>query len=168
MRLLALEVRLIQVGFVVFEGSSSLLDWGVGVRWFEARKQSPVAQPSNRFRALMSLHKPSVVVTRRIMYRLAKDREAFAAVMRLIRAECKHHKAALRILHAHRIRRYFASRRLETRRQIATHIAERFEEVSWKLPKEKKPYQSEARAMLVFDAAATGIAFFDEQAQQKT
>jgi hypothetical protein len=39
-------------------------------------------------------------------------------------------------------------------------LASVFPELDWKLPPKRKPWQSEPRAMMIFDAAAIGFAYW--------
>jgi len=165
-RLLALEIRLSKIGFVVLEGPTKLLDWGVGVRWFGRNKRSLKHAVPNRLRALMHLHGPSVVVARWISHYSAPANKRFATILRAIRAECRRDSAEFKALPTRQVQRHFALLGHTTKHEIATSLAERFEELSWKLPRPKKSYQSEAPAMLLFDAAATGVTFFGGSAPQ--
>ena len=54
------------------------------------------------------------------------------------------------------VRRYFDGLDLENKQQIAANPAKRFPNFSWRLPRPKKPYESEPRSMLIFDAVAKG------------
>jgi hypothetical protein len=166
-RILALEIRLSKTGFAVLQGPTKLLDWGVGVRWFGRNNRSHKHAVSNRLRALMRLHGPSVVVARRINHYSAPANKRFAAILRSIRAECRRGPTEFKVIPTRRVQRHFALLGHSTRHEVATSLAERFEQLSWKLPRRKKSYQSEATGMLIFDAAATGATFFGGSAQQK-
>ena len=43
-----------------------------------------------------------------------------------------------------------------------------FPELDWKLPPERKPWQTEPRAMMVFDAAAIGFAYWQKHGVPRT
>lgn len=165
-RVIALEIRLIQIGLVVFDGASRLLDWRVGVRWFDVKRNLRVV-PSDRFLELLEFYAPAIVVARRIGHRSVRNNKRFVTLLHYIRDETRRKGAFMAVLSTHQVRRHFASSGLVTKQQIAEHISREFGELSSRLPKTKKPYQSEKRAMLIFDAAATGIAFFASQARQK-
>ncbi len=77
-----------------------------------------------------------------------------------IRTETRRTSTKFRIVTTRQVRAHFAPLGLTTKHGIATSIAKQFEELSWKLPQRRKPYQSEAPVMAVFDAVANGIAFF--------
>jgi len=160
--LLALEIRSRKVGFAVFEGAARLLDWGV--RWFGTKNQPLRPIVSKRIGALLRLHKPCMVVARDRNYYSARANRRFATILHSIRAETRRHSAKFIILPARKLQRQFAWRGYTTRHEIATSLAERFDELSWKLPARKKPYESEAPSMVIFDATANGVAFFGRTA----
>jgi len=160
--LLALEIRSRKAGFAVFEGATGLLDWGV--RWFEIKNQPLKAAVSKRIGALLSLHRPSVVVARRQNYYSARSKRRFGTILRSIRAETKWHSARFALLPPRKVQRQFAWRAHTTKHEVAVGLAERFPELAWKLPRPKKFYQSEASTMVIFDAVATGAAFLGRKA----
>jgi hypothetical protein len=156
-RLLAVEIRSRKFGFAAFEGSERLLDWGV--RWYVKTKSPLNAMVSSRIRSLLILHTPSIVVTRRRNHYSANNRR-IAQVIDLIRAESRRNSAKFVALTARHVQSHFESHGLKTKNEIATGLSQRFDELSWKLPVHPdKSYQSEAPSLVIFDAAATGIAY---------
>ena len=156
-RLLALEIRASKFGYAAFDGATRLLDWGVS--WFGEKKGQLAHTVSKRIRVLLSLHRPHVVVARGRNYHSTAASRRFAVVVRAIRAETKRHSARFILLSAHKVQRQFAMRGCTTKHEIATSLAKQFEEISWRLPERRKSYESEAPSMVIFDAAATGLAF---------
>jgi hypothetical protein len=157
-RLLALDVRLSKLGFAVFEGPTSLLDWGV--RSFEKGTKSLMSSLSERLRVLFSFYEPSVVVIRSRNYHLRSHKCISAKIMAVIKSESRHHSKRLTIVTAKQVRSAFSKNGEIYKHDIAFQIANQFQELSWKLPRRRKAYQSELAAMLVFDAAATGMTYF--------
>jgi hypothetical protein len=157
-RLLALEIRASKVGFAVFEDPTRLLDWGV--RWFgDGALRSSV---SDRISTLLSFYGPHVVVVRSRTYCSASGNNRFAKIVDTIRTEARRKRTRFKILNQHHVRDHFASKGPSTKHAIASAVARQFEELSWKLPHPRKAYQNEARAMVIFDAVANGIAFLGE------
>jgi len=163
-RLLALEIRSSKFGYAVFDGPIELLDWGV--RWFGEKTSSPMAAASDRTRFLLNLHAPGTVVTRERNYFSLGVNRRFAMIMRAIRIETRRHHAAFKVLTTHQVQRCFALHGCATKHEIATHLAKQFEVLSWRLPERRKPHNSEPRATVIFDAAATGVAFLEKSARQ--
>jgi hypothetical protein len=162
--LIALEIRTSKFGFVVLEGPTRLLDWGV--RWFgDGTLRSTV---SDRITTLLRFYRPYVVVVRSRTYYSASRSNRFAKIVDTIRAEARRNSTKFKVLNPRRVRDHFASNGPATKHAIASAIARQFAELSWKLPNPRKPYQSEAPAMVIFDAAANGIAFLGEAALSNT
>jgi hypothetical protein len=160
-RLLALEIRASRLGFAVLEGSARLLDWGV--RSFGEQDQGVRSAVSDRIATLLAFHKPSAVVVRARRYHSADNNKKFLGIVAAIRAETKRNSTEFCILTTRQVRDRFALRGKVTKHDIAMSLADQFEELSWKLPHRRKAFQSEAPAMLVFDALANGIAFVERQ-----
>jgi hypothetical protein len=164
-RLLALEIRSSKMGFVVYEGPTKLLDWGV--RQFGVKEDSLRSTVSSRIEALLRIHNPLTVVARDRTYYSAAANRRFAIIVSLIRAGTKRHSATFKILSTRQVQRHFALRGYVTKHGIATDLSGRFEELSWRLPTRRKPYEGEAPAMVIFDAAANGLAFYGRPARQE-
>ena len=160
-RLLALEIRPRKFGFVVFEGPTRLLDWGV--RSYPSRGAQRRATLEKRICVLLDLYVPSVVVMRWRDSSSRKARRAILSAVQAIRTEARSRSIKLQSLNTREIRCFFAEHGCATKHQIASLLAKWFEELSWKLPPERKAWQGEAYIMLIFDAAATGIAFLDQR-----
>lgn len=159
--LLALEIRASRLGFAVLEGSARLLDWGV--RSFGEQNQEVRPAVSDRIITLLAFHNPWTVVMRAHKYHSAVNNKKFLAITAAIRAETKRNSTKFCVLTTGQVRHHFALRGQVTKHDIATSLANQFEELSWKLPHRRKAFQSEAPAMLVFDALANGIAFVERQ-----
>jgi hypothetical protein len=160
-RLLALEVRSSKFGFAVLEVPSKLLDWGVRCFSEQAGKRSLVA--SDRMATLLAFHRPAVVVARLRDHRAAAQYKRFLTILGAIEKEVKRNSMRFRTITEMQVRRHFDSTGEITKHAIATTLADQFPELTWKLPLPRKPYQSEAPAILVFDALANGIAFISRQ-----
>src|SRR5947207_9699800 len=160
-RLLALEIRASRLGFAVLEGSTRLLDWGV--RSFGEQNEKLRSAASDRIATLLAFHKPTAVVVRARKYHSGVQNKRFLTIVAAIRAETTRNSTKFFVLTVREVRAHFGPNGQVTKHGIATSLAKQFEELSWKLPGRRKAYQSEARAMLVFDALANGVAFLGRQ-----
>ena len=160
-RLLALEIRPRKFGFVVFEGPTRLLDWGV--RSYPGRGTHRRSTVTKRICVLLDLYAPSVLVMRRRDSSSRKARKVILSAVQAIRTEARSRSVKLQSVDTREIRCFFAEHGCTTKHQIASLLAEWFEELSWKMPPERKAWQSEAYIMLIFDAAATGVAFLGQR-----
>lgn len=156
MRLLALELRSAKFGFVVFEGPTKLLDWGVRRIGTRGNVQAAV---SGKIRPLVAVYAPVLVILRLRKCLSAHAKRRFAVLTRAIRSEAKSSSIKVQIVSPERVRHFYAAHGQNTKHEIAGWIANQFEELSWKLPQKRKAYQSEAHNTIMFDAAATGVAF---------
>jgi hypothetical protein len=153
-RLLALEIRPQRSGFVVLEGTTQLLDWGT--RMF-ANALDGGDTFNGKLDALLQAYTPTTVVVRR------RDRVVKSAVAMVneitdtIRMEARRHSINFESVTARTVHRFFAHYGCRTKYEIASTLAQWFEELSWKLPPKRKPWQNEHSAMVVFDALATAM-----------
>ena len=160
-RVLALDVRPRSFGYVVFEGPTLLLDWGV--QSFRHGRNAVRIPLATKIAALLEDFQPAVVVAKEPPSRKKVNRARTRKILELVR-----HKASLRGIRTRVFRRRAASKlfgregRL-TKHKIATALAERFAELRPILPPKRKPWESEDYRMSIFDAAALGVAYFDRQ-----
>jgi hypothetical protein len=160
-RLLALEVRTGRLGFAVFEGPKSLLDWGV--RTFEKGKQTIASSVSERLRVLFAFYSPAEIVLCAHVYDVRSHKIAYSSILKSAKSEARSHSIKVSVLSARQVRTSFAKHGKIIKHDIALTVVGQFPELSWKLPRRRKFYQSERAVMLVFDAAANGIAYFQRQ-----
>ena len=157
-RLLALDIRASRFGFAVFEGPTRLLDWGV--RSFGEQGEKLKSTVSDRIATLLAFHRPFAVVVRLRKYHSAAHHKRLTTVLSSTRAEIGRHPTKCFAITTHRVKKCFAMTHQVTKHDIATWLANQFEELSWRLPTRRQSFQSEAPIMAVFDAVANGIAFF--------
>lgn len=156
-RVLALEVRPRKFGFVVFEGPTRLLDWGV--KSYQGRGTYRRAILGKRISFLLKMYAPSVLVVRQGDSSPRKARRAILWAIKTIRAQANSKSNKLHSLNTREIWSFFAAHGCTTKHRIASLLADWFGELSWKLQPARKPWQGETSSTLVFDAAATGVAF---------
>jgi hypothetical protein len=96
-----------------------------------------------------------------------RARKIILSVIRTIKAITKSRSIQFQILNTRAIRSLFVDYGCTTKHQIASVIATWFEELSWKLPRQRKPWEREPHFMPIFDAVATGIAFFDQRGRRE-
>lgn len=161
-RLLALEIRASRLGFAVFKGPTRLLDWGV--RSFEDDHNTLRSSVSDRIAVLLAFYEPFALVTRGRICHAASHKRKLAKIVSAIRVESRRSSTRFVVLTTSQVRNSFFSNGKITKHDLALSVAQQFEELTWKLPRRRKFYQSEAPAMVVFEAVANGIAFFRKRA----
>jgi hypothetical protein len=153
---LALDLRPRKAGFVVLEGNV-LLDWGV--RAYGKSASDLETTVKQRIEALLDLHTPGFVVVQRRRVNNPAVARTLGAIIRIVKTEATNHASDLTILRAGDVRQFFAEHDCHNKHEIASRLASWFEELAWKLPPKRKPWQSEDHNMTIFDAAAGAIAF---------
>ena len=157
-RALALELRPRRFGFAVFEGPSQLLDWGACTYGRPRDSQSITA--ATRIAPLIDTYTPSVAIVRKRTKLSSDVAKAMVAVTLRIEGELKRHEVRLQSVDADEVRYFFGQYGCKTKHDIASVLADWFEELAWKLPPKRKPWQSERHSTALFDAVAVGVAFF--------
>lgn len=155
-RHVAVDVRPRSVGFVVIE-DGTVIDSGIRVC-----DQSQFEDClGGRFDRILHLYRPSVVILKssRIPGSDWKKRRVLAAIKR----GARRHTSSLKSVTPTAIRGYFLRHNARTKYQIAEIVATLMPELAWKLPRKRKPWQSEHYRMSIFDAAAIAITFLESQ-----
>ena len=149
-RMLALDVRPKSFGFVVFEGQTTLLDWGA--KSFPRGVHAVRVPPRPKIRGLIAEYLPDALVIKR------RRHGQSARMLGYIKQEAKAHRIKLQMLSPQAVKRVFVGRRNKDQRAAA--IAEQFPELLSILPPRRKIWRSEDYRMKIFDAAALGVAYF--------
>jgi len=152
-RVFALSVHSQSFGFVVFEDSNRLLDWGV--RSFRSGMNAVKIQAGEKLSALLNEYKPAVIV----MPELAKGTYAKTVPM----LATLHQQILSRRISVTFIPRYVANAKLagpgSNKDDVASILAKQFPVIASKLPPKRKIWQSEDYRMGIFDAMALGAAY---------
>ena len=156
-RVLALDVCPRSFGFVVFEGSRQLLDWGV--KSFRPGANAVKVPASKKFNALVDEFAPATVVLKE---RPTETNRRRATLLHAILKQAKNRQLAVRFLTHRVVKKAFAGDE-RNKYTIASALAKRFPELAPKFPGERKIWQSEDYRMSIFDAAALGTAYFEQK-----
>jgi hypothetical protein len=157
-RAVALEVRPQRLAFAVFEGPRQLLDWGT--RTHRPSRSDKSTNAGARIAPLIDTYTPLIAIIRQRTNLSSNTARVVGAVTRRIERELKQHGVRLHFVGADEVRYFFGQYGCKTKHEIASVLADWFEELSWKLPPKRKPWQSERHATALFDAVAVGVAFF--------
>ncbi len=158
-RVIALDVRWGNFGFVVFEGPNEILDWGI--RSFRSGANAVKAPAGEKFGALLDELTPSAVVIRERGIRSTKKPKLLSIIERQVRSR----RIPLRLITPRDVNRAFVG--FETNKyEVASALAKQFPTLASKLPPKRKCWQSEDYLMGIFDAAAAGVAYFARRRQR--
>lgn len=164
-RLLALEIRPQKFGFAVFEGPARLLDWGVKSN--QGRRFHRRSLFAEKIGFLLKIYAPAALVMRRRISPSRKARKAILRAAKAIKAQSRSKSIKMELVDPRVIRAFFGRHGCATKHQIASLISNWFVELSWRLPRVRRPWHCEGSSAPIFDAATTGLAFFDDIQKQK-
>ena len=153
-RVIALDVRSQNFGFVVFEGPNEILDWGV--RSFRSGDNAVKIPAATKLLSLLDEFTPSAVVIReRATGRSTKKPKLLSIIERQVRSR----RIPVRLITPREVNRAFVG--FESNKyEVASALAKQFPSLTSRLPPKRKCWQSEDYRMGIFDAAAVGVAYF--------
>lgn len=156
-RVLALDIRRSSFAFALFEGPDQLLDWGI--HGFRGGVNTAKIPARAKLASLFEDHAPQVLLVRKHRSKAKKGIEALSAVARREAT-----KRGIPVLPVSReaINHVFAGQ-CRNKEEIAAAVSIRFPQLAANLPPKRKIWKSENYWMRIFDAAATGIAYFAEK-----
>ena len=152
---MALEVRSWKLGFVVFEGAK-LLEFGIR-RW-RARDDAP-AIAGTKIGRVLTAYQPDTLVIRKRRMPWKYARPLTTKLIAGIRREAKRRSIGVKSIPTKVVQDFFGIRGGRTKQAIFAMLGEWFEELTWKVPRKRKRWHSEPHNVVIFDAAATAIAF---------
>lgn len=150
-RIIALDLRSHSFGFAVLEGGN-LLDWGV--KSFPGGVNAVRVPLAPKVIDLIAAYVPDSLV-------LKVPRRDASDALRELKEAAESRQVPAQFLTPRTIRNVFKGCR--NKDQIAAAVCERFAELVSALPPKRKIWKSEDYRMRIFDAAATGIAYFENQ-----
>lgn len=160
-RILALEVRPQRLGFVVLQGVTRPLDWGL--RLYCRKKGLAPSAGCAKVATLLDLYAPAAVVIRRRSGGPAPHRETARATVSRVAAELRRRSVACQFVTTKEVRRFFFRYGGTTKHEIASILAEWYEDLAWKLPLKRRPWNRERYSTLIFDAVATAVTFLGRE-----
>ena len=164
MRILAVDARQSRFGYALFEGPRHLLDWGEIPAGSANRTSIKIA--SKRIEPLLELGHPEVVVVKRARRGNRGSATATTPIVKAILREATERQIPVYPMSRTEIQQAFRIFGGSTKDEIANIVAGEFPELLARLPSKKKAWQSERHAMIVFDAIATGFAFWQRNGPQ--
>lgn len=154
-RILAIDPTHRGFGYVIFEGPSFLVDWGV--RNVRGPKNSGALQAVER---LIERYTPDLLLVEDSSARDCWRRQRVRDLLGELVALASRCGVRVRRVSRTKVGKTFAGFGASNKDQIARLIAARFPELALRLPPERKPWMSEDARMAIFDAAAFALVFF--------
>jgi hypothetical protein len=158
---LAIELRARRFGFVLFEVPATLIDWGV------SGYHDTLVESLERKIGLFAENFSPLAIACRNRARIPSDESAFNRNLEILKTLAARHSVAVTLISATAMREYFQEVGRANKFEIAEAVATRFPELAWRLPRKRKPWQSEPLVQPLFDAVAIGI-FHAEQLERSS
>src|SRR5438094_553982 len=141
-RILALDLRPRSFGYVVFEGPTELLEWGV--RSFRNGVNEVRVPVYEKLARILDDYAPSTLALKELRAPTKTGSAGKLEKMLLaVQTEAKAHGIAVRVASRKAVRKAFRYVARPTKYTIASALAQSFPELAWKLPPKRKPWESE-------------------------
>jgi GTPase len=165
-RILAFDVRRSRFGYALFEGPKRLLDWGASAIAPGSADSVAIATVRKRIAFLLKIGLPTVVVVKQPRRNSRNDASTRASIVKAILREAAACQIPVRFIDREEIQQAFRIFRGSTKDEIAATLVDIFPELLARLPPPRKVWQTEHHAMIVFDAIATGFAYWQRNGAQ--
>jgi hypothetical protein len=152
---MALDIRSRRFGYVIFAGPHTLLDWGIRTH---ADGERSVLE--RRLIGLQSMFAPSTILVRKSLEHSQTKTPTIRPAFNIVKSFARRAVVAVRLIDGSILRRFFFRKERKNKDDIARMVADRFPELSWRLPPKRKPWQSEPARQSIFDAASLGVFYF--------
>ena len=150
LRVLALDPTTKGFAYAVLEGSAELLDWGLAQSRVKGDPQS-----LRRIKALLDRYEPDLLVLEE-----GEGSRRGARAKRLlgkVEALARERGIAVRSVSRTQVREVFKLSGT-TKHEIALEVTRRYRYLALRLPRRRKPWDSEPERMSIFDAVSFGLA----------
>lgn len=165
-RILAVEVRHSRFGYALFEGPKRLLDWGASAISPILTDRSDINTARRRIALVLERSHPTALVAKRPRLTKTGRSSSHGPMLKAILREAAVSSTPIHFLSREEVRSAFHNFRAQTKEDVAEILVRVFPELIVRLPRRKKKWQTERRAMIVFDAIATGFAYWQRNNTQ--
>jgi len=165
-RILAFDARRSRFGYALFEGSKRLLDWGASAIAPGSADRTAITMASKRIASLLKFGLPAAVVVKCPRRNNQKPATSMSPIVKAILREAAARRIPVSLMSREEIQQAFRIFRGSTKDEIASILVQIFPELLVRLPPKRKVWQSEHHAMIVFDAIATGFAYWQRKGTQ--
>lgn len=156
--ILALDVRHSRIGYALFSGSKHLLDWGAST--VPPRCNNRTHWIRQRITPLLRYGLPASIVTKqRRVAKLPRNANG-EPILEAIRSAAEEYGIPVHVLGRDEIQSAFRVFQAGTKDDIACVLVGIFPELLIRLPAKRKKWQPEPHRMIIFDAIATGFAYW--------
>ena len=163
--ILALDVRHSRLGYALFSGPKRLLDWGVNTVPSQCSNRAQWIR--GKMASLLRHGSPVCIVMKQ--HRLAKlpRNTNGTSILKAVQSVAEEHGIPMYVVGRDEIQSAFRIFKARTKEEMACAIVGIFPELLVRLPPKRKTWQPEAHGMIIFDAIATGIAYWQRSLPRK-
>jgi hypothetical protein len=155
---LALDLRHRRLGYAVFQGHRTLLEWGQRVYPAVGDTERELAQ--RRIAKLLDGFAPDLILLKQEHWERGHSDMHLIHPLAALQAEAQRYAIPIRLIEEKTVRTAFAIFGCSTKAEIAATLASLFPELIRSVPPPRKPWQSQHPRMAVFDAIALGVAYW--------
>lgn len=157
-RVLALAPNSRGVGFVLFQDEITPLDWGV-----KEVRHDKNAECLRKAKTLMCRFRPDVIVLEHGSAPGSRRSKRVRKLLTLIAISARRQGIEVCRYSRLRVRKRFSVFGVGSKDDMAAGVAAMLPALAPRLPRRRKPWESEHYGMAIFEAAALGITHFAEQ-----
>ena len=157
-RVLAVDPTSRGFGFIVLEGLTSVIDWGV--KTVKTNKQTETLA---KVTELISRYQPESIVLEAVGDKDSRRCKRIQNLILSIRSLAKRRKVRSNCFSPAKVKRIFLTFGAATKHQIAHVVARQLPELASRVPRYRKAWMSEDYSMAIFDAAALALTYFYSQ-----
>jgi hypothetical protein len=165
-RILAVEARYSRFGYALFEGPARLLDWGASTVTPRLAHRAAVETAHKRIASVLRLSCPAAIVVKRPRRTRTGNAANPGPVLKAIIRSATTLQIPVHCLRREDVQEALHSLLGRTKDEVAAALVDIFPELLARLPPQRKAWQSERHAMIVFDAIATGFAYWRQNGTQ--
>lgn len=163
LRILAIDARRTRFGYVLFEGSKRMLDWGASSVSPQLSGRTALGAARKRIAPLLLRCRPAVAVVKRSRRTKTGKSSTPGPILRTILREAAALKLPVRIVSLDEIFDVFREMHAHNKDDIAEILIERFPELSAKLPPRRGKWGTEHPRMVIFDALSAGVTYWHRE-----
>ena len=154
-RIFAVDPTTKGFGYAVFETPFHLVDWGLA--HVSGEKESGAVA---RFEELLDQYRPDIVILEDPTAPGSRRRPRVQKLLERLRDTARERGIAVHLIPRLAVIECFSSPdKRATKYSITEHLAETFPELAMKVPRRRKPWQSEDERMATFDALALAVTY---------
>jgi hypothetical protein len=156
--ILALDVRHSRIGYALFAGPKQLLDWGASTVPSQCIHRTSWVQ--QRMKSLLRHGSPVFLVVKQPRPARPPANANGKPIIEAILSAAKEYGIPIQLLSHDEMLSAFRIFNVRTKDDIACVLVGMFPELLIRLPPRRKKWQPEPHGMIVFDAIATGFAYW--------